>query len=97
MSRRRAATATKARYELRGFVRNSRGRYVRVRSLTIEEDDPHYMALHLWRLSRAQDADNWRYEVRDNGAGRGKLAPLVTYEELLRRSKGRKVPFVLGG
>jgi hypothetical protein len=55
------------------------------------------MALHLWRLSRAQDADNWRYEVRDNGAGRGKLAPLVTYEELLRRSKGRKVPFVLGG
>lgn len=73
------------RYELRGFTRNTRGRWVRVRTLTIFEDDPHAMALELWRLGRAEGPP-WRLEVRDNAQARGKLVPLVTYEELLRRA-----------
>jgi hypothetical protein len=78
----------KGRYELQGFARGTRGKFRRVRTLTIREDDPHWMAIEVWRLQRSLPG-HWRIEVRDRGE-RGqhrKLAPIVSYEELLRRSK----------
>lgn len=80
------------RYELRGFARggrNGRGPFKRVETLTIQENDPHAMAIHVWRLERTI-ARGWRYEVVDLKAGRRNLAPVVSYEELLRRA-GSKV------
>jgi hypothetical protein len=81
----------KGRYELRGFVRNKRGNYTRVRTLTIREDDPHYMAAEMWRIEHdliARDP-RWRIEVRDLGEKRRprRIAPLVSYNELVSRSR----------
>jgi hypothetical protein len=75
-----------SQYELRAFTKNTRGKYVRVKTLTIRENDAHSMAVEVWRLTHLENP--YRIEVRDLKAARGKLAPLVTYEELLTRSKG---------
>lgn len=73
-------------YELRAFTKNTRGRYVRVKTLTIRERDAHSMAVEVWRLTHIENP--YHVEVRDLRAARGKLAPLVTYQELVARSKG---------
>ncbi len=73
------------RYELRAFAKTTRGTWTRVKSLTLHNDDPHWMAMEVWRLSR-ELPHHWRVEVRDMQYG-AKLAPIVSYEELLRRAK----------
>lgn len=77
-------------YELRAFVRR-RGRWVRVPALTFEEADAHSMAVEVWRLSRLPGPP-YRLEVRDVSYGIPHLAPVVTYEELLRRAGSVTVP-----
>lgn len=71
-------------YELRAFTRNARGRYVRVKTLTIRERDPHAMAVEMWRLTHIPNP--YCVEVRDLAARKGKLVPLVTYEDLVQRA-----------
>ncbi len=77
--------STGKRYQLRAFAKTSRGTWTRVKSLTLHNDDPHWMAMEVWRLSR-ELPHHWRVEVRDMQYG-AKLAPIVSYEELLRRAK----------
>lgn len=87
--------AEKKRYELRGFCLQGSGRkcrYRRIDTLTIHEDDPHWMAMELWRLvheDKARGTSGWRYEVVDLAHAKGHLAPVVTYEELVRRTQAR--------
>ena len=58
------------------------GRWVQVKSLTQLEGDPHDVAIEVWRLTHLPSP--YRVVVVDLAAGRGHLAPLVTYEELAR-------------
>jgi hypothetical protein len=84
-----AKVQPKGRYELRGFCKNRRG-YRPVKGFRLYEDDPHAMAILLWRLEhtdKACGAVGWRYEVVDLKFAKGKLIPLVSYEELIRRAK----------
>jgi hypothetical protein len=76
-------------YEMRAYVKNRRGRLSRVKTLTIQETDPHAMAIEFWRISRLPGSE-YLLEIRDLGAGRGALCPLVTYEELLRRARSSR-------
>jgi hypothetical protein len=74
------------RYELRGFVKNRRGKLTRVKTLTIKGNDPHYMAVEYYRITHGSLPSDWVIQVFDVGAGRGKLAPVVSYNELLQRA-----------
>jgi hypothetical protein len=75
----------KHRYELRGYAKTRIGTWPRVRSMTFGLDDPHAMAVEYWRLAHSLPKD-WRIEVRDMQYG-GRIAPIVSYEELLARAK----------
>jgi len=69
------------RYELRTYAPAPHGGWHRV-GLTLRGDDSYGMALEVWRLVRSLPV-HWRVEVRDLSYGR--LAPLVSYEQLMAR------------
>ncbi len=76
-------------YELRVFseetVRRSRKtRLVKVKSLCDYYNDPHEVAVAVWKYTHV--ARPYQCIVIDRGAGKGTLGPVVSYEELLRRS-----------
>jgi hypothetical protein len=73
-------------YELRAYEKGKRGKLRRVQGLTIQENDPHVMAVEFWRLSHAASGP-YVLEVRDLATARGPLAPLITYEELVLRAQ----------
>jgi hypothetical protein len=76
------------RYELRAFTERSKGRWAQVKSLTMLEGNPHDVAIQVWKLTHVPHP--YRVVVVDLAAGRGHLAPVVTYEELVRRSQERR-------
>jgi len=71
------------RYELRTYAPGARDGWIRV-GLTLREDDSYWMALEVWRLTHSLPA-HWRVEVRDIGYGH--LAPVLSYEQLMARSR----------
>lgn len=74
-------------YELQVFAPGSRPRrqpWVRVKSMTLLHDDPHEIAVTVWRYTHCTPA--YRCIVLDRGAGKGGLCPVVSYEELVRRA-----------
>lgn len=74
-------------YELLVFARNS-GRkkpaWVRVKSLCDYYNSAFDVALAVWRYTHVPQP--YKCVVIDRAAGKGTLAPTVSYEELLRRS-----------
>lgn len=73
-------------FELRGYMKNTRGRWVRVMSYTVRFTDPRE-ALEEWMRVRqvqeaAQAAALMLIECRNLNAARGKLVPLVSFAEL---------------
>ena len=46
------------------------------------------MAMELYRITHSEPRlpSDWVIQVVDKGAGQGKLNPVVSYEELLRRA-----------
>lgn len=75
-----------AHYQLQAFSKGKRGAVHRVKTLTIDETDPHAMAVQYWRLLRSPGCKDLTLRVLDLSAGRGGLAPVVSYEELVRRA-----------
>jgi hypothetical protein len=72
-------------YELQAFEKGKRGKLHRIKALTIPSDDPHTMAVEYWRLTHLSHT-KYIIRVLDVSAGRGGLAPVVSYEELVRRA-----------
>ena len=71
--------------ELRAYTERSKGRWVQTKALTRQESDPHSVAIEVWRLTHCPFP--YHVVVVDLAAGRGHLAPVVTYEELVQRSR----------
>ena len=86
-----APAVKKCRYELRALIRARRDLpvFIPIGTLTVEEDDPYAMACQIERIRQHPSAKKFFIEVRDHAAARGKLAPIVSYEELIRRAKRR--------
>lgn len=84
-----SARRTKARYEVRAFVRNPRARRgeQRIKTYYYWTDDPHYAAIELYRVRRETRDPRWRFEVVDHGSRGARLGTVVSYEELIRRSR----------
>lgn len=84
------------RYAIYGLVPKRGGHvgeHLKKRHLVGRARDAYEAAAELYRLRAEQRASGsygqgrWTYIVVDRHAGRGKLAPVVTYEELLARAK----------
>ncbi len=71
-------------YELKVFAPGARGRYVQVKSMHAYMDDPHEVAVTVWRYGHCTTP--YRCVVLDKAAGKGPLAPVITYEDLVRRA-----------
>jgi hypothetical protein len=79
----------KGRFELRGYLPNTRGKLTRIRTFTQHFNDPQVAALEIFRIKNEGQAiggrqSQWVMEVVDLSKKKGKLAPVVTYEELKR-------------
>jgi hypothetical protein len=74
-----------SRYELQAFEKGKRGKLHRIKTLTIPSSDAHTMAIEYWRLTHLPHA-KYIIRVLDFAAGKGGLAPVVSYEELVRRA-----------
>lgn len=79
----------KGRFELRGYLPNTRGKLTRIRTFTQHFNDPQVAALEIYRIQKEGEvrggrSNQWVMEVVDLSKKKGKLAPVVTYEELKR-------------
>ena len=76
-----------SRYELQTFAKGKRGKVHRAKTLTIEENDPHAMAVEYWRLTHSPGCKDYTFRILDHAARSGGLVLTVTYEELVRRAR----------
>lgn len=78
-----------ARYIIYGLVPKNGGGYLKKRHLVGRGRDAYETLAELYRLHEtnrgAYGQGRWTYIVVDNDAKRGKLAPIVTAEELRAR------------
>src|ERR1700684_1688201 len=78
----------KKRFELRGYLPNTRGRLVLQRNFTQHYDDPQDVVRSIWHTELSQkgahSSGRFRFEVVDLSKKKGKLAPVVSLEELER-------------
>lgn len=73
------------RYELRVFSRGKRGALTRVRTATQWSNDPHDMAMAIWRHKHQPEPSDLVYNVVDHSTGT-RLGVVLTYEQLVRRA-----------
>jgi hypothetical protein len=83
------------RYELQAHNLTRQGKRYKNRkpAFTIASSDPHEIATHMWRIRK--ESPFYDLQVLDREVGRAHLAPVVSYEELLRRA-GSLIPGRVG-
>jgi len=70
-------------YELQGFRYTRRGRRRKKPDFTMLFSDHHSAAIALWKAQSA--TSEYLIQMLDRAAGQGGLAPVVTYDDLVRR------------
>jgi hypothetical protein len=80
----RASASSGARYEIYGLVPKRGGGHLKKRHLVGRARDAHEALVELYRVTRGQ-GPNWTYIIIDQSAKQGRLAPIVTEDELRHR------------
>jgi hypothetical protein len=74
-----------SRYEIYGLIPKRGGGHLKKRHLVGRARDAYEALVRLFEITEGGTQRHWSYIVIDKGAGRGRLAPVVTPDELRRR------------